>query len=67
MRLPWLDPNSALAHNKKGAVLEELGRYEEAIEACEQAIRLDPNNAQAHDGKDVALKELRKATRRWLH
>src|SRR5205823_15061427 len=35
--------------------LNKQGRYEEAIEACEQAIRLDPNDAGAYSSKGVAL------------
>ena len=53
-----LDPNNALFYRKKGYVLDELERFEEAILACEQAIQLDPNHAVAYANKDVAFENL---------
>ena len=38
--------------------LNELGRYEEAIEACEEAIKLDSNDAGAYCSKGTALYSL---------
>ena len=52
------DPNFALAYNNKGATLNGLKRYEEALTACEQALRLDPNYAEAYDTKGHALNGL---------
>jgi tetratricopeptide (TPR) repeat protein len=43
-----------------GNALNELKRYEEALAACEQAIRLDPNNAYAYTNKGIALNGLRR-------
>jgi len=37
-----LDSNSALAYHNKGMVLTELGRFNEAISALNNAIRLEP-------------------------
>ena len=31
----------------QGRVLYDLGKYDEAIKACDEALRLDPNNASA--------------------
>src|SRR5437660_704660 len=39
-------------------ILYELGHYEEAIEAYEQAISLDPNDAWTHNDKGSALYSL---------
>ena len=37
-----------------------LKRYEEAIAAYEQAIRLDPNYASAYNNKGTALNDLKR-------
>jgi tetratricopeptide (TPR) repeat protein len=44
----------------EGSVLINLKRYEEALAACEQAIRLDPNDARAYTGKGLALRNLKR-------
>ncbi|WP_461459117.1 tetratricopeptide repeat protein [Methanothrix sp.] len=41
----------------KGNALYELGKYDEAIEAYEQAIRLDPNYAAAWNNRGITLYE----------
>ena len=43
---------------KEGIALNELKRYEEAIVAYDQAIRLDPNYARAYINKGLALDQL---------
>jgi len=48
-------PNSAAAYYNKSAVLNGLERYDDALLACGQAIRLDPENAAAYTNKDVTL------------
>jgi tetratricopeptide (TPR) repeat protein len=35
--------------------LDELGRYEEAIAAYDEALRLDPNDKDAYEKKGEAL------------
>jgi tetratricopeptide (TPR) repeat protein len=45
----------------EGFALDELKRYDEAIAAYEQAIRLDPNYASAYHNKGVALDKLGKS------
>jgi tetratricopeptide (TPR) repeat protein len=54
------DPNSAPTYIGKGAALRSLKRYNEALAAYEQAIRLDPKSAHAHIGKGNALTELKR-------
>jgi Flp pilus assembly protein TadD len=46
-----------LAHNK-GWALVDLGRYEDVISACDQAIALNPKYASARNNKGVALQRL---------
>ncbi|MEH2162733.1 MAG: tetratricopeptide repeat protein, partial [Nostoc sp.] len=50
-----LDPNSIIAHNNLGFVLDELGRLEEAIAAYQRALQIDPNYANAHYNLGIAL------------
>jgi len=60
-RLSWLmnghqsRPKLAYAWNSKGIALTNLDRYDEAIMAYDEAIRLDPNNADAWNSKGNAL------------
>lgn len=42
------NPRLSHAHQWLGAAYNSLGRYEEAVEAIKEAIRLEPNNAGAH-------------------
>jgi hypothetical protein len=41
--------------NNKGIALKAQGKYDEAIEAFDEAIRLDPNDASAWKNKGLAL------------
>ncbi len=45
---------------KEGNALYNLKRYEEAIAAYDQAIRLNPNYALAYNNKGIALKNLKR-------
>ncbi len=45
-----LDPKEAYPHTGLGNVYGNLGRYEEALAAFEQAIALDPKYAYPHNG-----------------
>src|SRR5439155_25335259 len=42
----------------EGNTLCDLKRYEEALSAFDQAIRLDPNHADAYYGKSLTLEYL---------
>ncbi|BAY27419.1 TPR repeat-containing protein [Calothrix sp. NIES-2100] len=53
-----LDPNSVLAHNNLGFVLDSLGRLEAAIASFQTALRLDPNYAPAHYNLGYVLHKL---------
>jgi Flp pilus assembly protein TadD len=44
----------------KGIALEDLGKYDEAIQAFDKALELDPQNAEAWSEKGYALGELGK-------
>ena len=41
----------------KGLALYNQGRYDEAIKAYDEAIRIDPELAVARSNKDIALKK----------
>ena len=45
---------------REGNALSDLKRYEEALAAYEQAIRLDPNYAYAYNNKGDVLRELKR-------
>jgi Tetratricopeptide repeat. len=47
--MPW---------SNKGGALNGQGKYDEAIKACDEAIRLDPNISEAWYNKGIALKAL---------
>jgi tetratricopeptide (TPR) repeat protein len=44
---------------KEGAALHGLKHSQEALVACEHAIRLDPNLAPAYNNKGIALRDLK--------
>jgi tetratricopeptide (TPR) repeat protein len=48
----------SLAWSNKGVALIKLGRYEEALQAADKAIKLDPNLALAWSIKGIALIDL---------
>ncbi len=54
-----LDPSYSFAWNNRSAALANLGRYNEALTACEQAIALDSNNDAAWNNKGTALVSLK--------
>ncbi len=68
-----LDPNSAIAHNEIGTLLQKEGKFEEAVEHFRRVVRINPNyfavhynlgNALAGLGKmDEATGEYREAVR----
>lgn len=44
-----IDPGSADGHNLRGIVLEEMGRYREAVRAYKQAVSFDPDFPEAQE------------------
>ena len=46
--------------NNKGISLDNLGKYNEAIEYYDKALEIDPENAEALNNKGVALDDLGK-------
>ncbi len=60
---PSLPPQKTKAQwLEEGNTLSNLKRYEEALAAYDQAIRLDPNYAVAYNNKGLALERLGKKT-----
>lgn len=51
------DPDFAEAHNLRGLILDSLNRYEEAIAAYREALRLDPNLQDARENLRDAEEE----------
>jgi len=54
------NPQSAEAWHNKGVALGELGKYDEAIKACDKAIEINPQFATAWYNKGVCLNNLGK-------
>jgi amino acid transporter len=52
--------DKAYLYGNKAYVLNILGRYTEALESCNQALRLDPASVIACINKDVALNNLKR-------
>ena len=50
------------ALSNKGLALNSLGKYQEAIEWYDRALKIDPNYVEASNNKDVALEKLGKYT-----
>jgi tetratricopeptide (TPR) repeat protein len=48
-------PASAAAWRYYGAALDDAGRLEEALDACDQALALDPDNGWTHNNRGVTL------------
>jgi len=58
---PSLPPQKTKAQwLEEGYALNDLKRYEEALAACDQAIRLDPNFVGAYYSKGYALNDLKR-------
>ncbi len=53
-----LNPKDAEAWSNKGVALGNLGRYEEAIQACDKVLELNPNYAEAWLNKGAVLGNL---------
>ena len=55
MILPVFGQQTAEAWNNKGAALDDQGKYDDAIKAFDEAIRINPNYADAWYNKGVAF------------
>ena len=58
LRAARLDPKDATLQDTIGDILSELGRYEEAIETYNRAIRLDRSYVHAYRSKASVLEKL---------
>ena len=54
-----LNPNFSVAYCNKGSALDDLERFQEAIECYDKAIELNPNYSNAYCNKGLALKNLK--------
>ena len=57
-RILQLNPNSAAAWSNKGVALNNLGRYEEALECYNKSLTLNPQNWIIYYNKSVSLSYL---------
>ena len=55
-----LNPYYSKAFFNKVAILRELKRYDEALLACNEAIRLNPYYSKAFFNKGAILRELKR-------
>ncbi|HTQ51277.1 MAG TPA: sulfotransferase [Candidatus Acidoferrales bacterium] len=53
-----LDPDCAEVHNNRGAVLQQMRRYEESLAGYARAITLKPDYANAHYNRGTVLKQM---------
>ena len=49
-----LNPDYVYAYNGRGNVLDDMGRYDEAIASYNKAIQLDPNYTYPYNGRGVS-------------
>jgi tetratricopeptide (TPR) repeat protein len=52
------DPDNATAWTGKGVALQGLARYEEALAAVDEALRLRPGHPGATRARDAVLKRI---------
>jgi tetratricopeptide (TPR) repeat protein len=55
-----IEPKNATLWSKKGYVLDDLGKYEEALQAYDKALMLDPDDASIWINKGITLKKIGK-------
>jgi tetratricopeptide (TPR) repeat protein len=53
-----MNPESAVVHYNRALELERQGRYDDAVKAYQEALRLDANDADAHVRMGLLLREL---------
>jgi tetratricopeptide (TPR) repeat protein len=62
-----LNPNNAYAYANLGAVLLLQGKFDEAIEVCEKALRLRQDQAETHAALAAAYWSRDRAEESFLH
>ncbi|MBK6941364.1 MAG: tetratricopeptide repeat protein [Planctomycetes bacterium] len=60
-RASALRPDSSLPWHDRGATLGRLGRFPQALEAFDAALRIDPTNAGAQFNRAIVLEKLDRA------
>lgn len=60
-RASSMQPDSPLPWHDRGAALGRLGRFAEALEAFDAALRIDPTSAGAHFNRAIVLEKLDRA------
>ncbi|HXR05382.1 MAG TPA: sulfotransferase [Verrucomicrobiae bacterium] len=53
-------PDCAEVHNNRGAVLQQMKRYDDALVSYDRAIKLKPDYANAHYNRGSALKQMKR-------
>ena len=53
-----LKPDDPNVHGAKACILDELGRYNEALDSYDKVIKLMPDNALAYESKGYTLDKL---------
>lgn len=56
--IPDYDPVAPYVHANRGNALIKLGRWQEALEAIDRALRLAPGDAEDHRNRALALEKL---------
>ena len=54
-----LNPNFSVAYCIKGVVLDDLKRYQEAIECYNKAIELNPGNTLAIENRNILSNKIK--------
>jgi len=62
-----INPNNAVAHYNMGAVLDELNKYEEAVQAYKTALALDPSLGDPRYNPQAANNDLLLAVKLMLY
>jgi Flp pilus assembly protein TadD len=53
-----MDAKGSASHRKKRKAVTKRNRYEDAIHAIDEALKIDPRDAMAWIGRDTALIDL---------
>ena len=53
-----INPNFADAYSNRGVILQEMRRYDEALQSYDNAIKINPNHFFSHGNRGITLKDL---------